>query len=321
MSYKADLEAHIRESYKLIQEYEKILRLSDAPKEKLRAKRDIDEQWTIIKGYLDEYILLCQRLQLNIADDLTEIVAHFPEYSNVKGSAVTYPVKGTSAEDVERVISTAMKTTRKPKVKTEGRSTMKVKVLFVAANPTSTDRLMLDEEIREITRKIEISKYRNLLEVESMWAARPDDLLQGLNQHRPHIVHFSGHGSSTGEIILVDNSGSPKAVSTQALKALFTTLKDNIRVVLLNACYSDIQAKAIVEVIDCVIGMNEAIGDQAAITFAASFYRAVGFGRSIKDAFDQGKTALLLEGIPEENTPELVVKAGNDPSQIVLTLP
>jgi hypothetical protein len=64
--------------------------------------------------------------------------------------------------------------------------------------------------------------------------------------------------------------------------------------------------------------MNDAIGDEAAIIFAASFYRALGFGRSVQEAFDQGKVALLLEGILEEHTPELLVKAGIDPSQIVL---
>jgi hypothetical protein len=147
---------------------------------------------------------------------------------------------------------------------------------------------------------------------------RPADLLQSFNRHKPHIVHFSGHSSQSGELILVDNARSPKAVSTTALKALFTALKDNIQVVILNACYSRSQAEAITEVINCTIGMNDAIGDEAAIVFAASFYRALGFGRSIQEAFDQGKVALQLEGIPEEHTPELLVKAGVNPSQIVL---
>ncbi len=194
----------------------------------------------------------------------------------------------------------------------------KVKVLFLAANPLGTDRLKLDEEIRAITEKVYASEYREYLQVESSWAIRPDDLLQSLNRHRPHIVHFSGHGSQTGELILVDSIGSPKAVSTMALKALFTTLKDNIQVVILNACYSWSQATAITEVINCVVGMNNAIGEEAAIIFAASFYRALGFGRSVQEAFDQGKVALLLEGIPEENTPELLVRTGVNPSQIFL---
>ncbi len=61
-----------------------------------------------------------------------------------------------------------------------------------------------------------------------------------------------------------------------------------------NCCYSRSQAEAIAEHVDCTVGMNMRIGDRAAIIFAASFYRALGFGRSVREAFEQGKVALLL---------------------------
>src|SRR5260370_29407240 len=77
----------------------------------------------------------------------------------------------------------------------------KVKVLFLAANPLGTDRLKLDEEIRAITEKVYASEYRDRLKVESSWAIRPDDLLQSFNRYKPHIVHFSGHGSQAAELI------------------------------------------------------------------------------------------------------------------------
>jgi hypothetical protein len=107
-------------------------------------------------------------------------------------------------------------------------------------------------------------------------------------------------------------------VQPAALKALFTALKDNVRLVVLNACYSKIQAQAISEVIDCVIGMNSSITDDASINFVASVYRAIGFGRSIQEAFDQGKVSLMLNGISEENIPELLVKAGTNAANIAL---
>ena len=194
----------------------------------------------------------------------------------------------------------------------------RIKALFLASNPKGTEPLELDREIREITAKLRASEYRDSVDLVSAWAVRPDDLLQLLNQHKPQIVHFSGHGSRAGEIILVDDQGASKSVSPAALKALFSTLKDNIRLVILNACYSRTQAEAITQVIDCAIGMNDAIGDPAAITFAASFYRAIGFGRSIKEAFDQGVVALMLEGIPEENKPQLLTREGVDAAKISL---
>ena len=188
----------------------------------------------------------------------------------------------------------------------------KVKVLFLAANPAGTQPLKLDEEIRQITAKVRASEHRDSLELVSRWAVRPDDLLQALLEVKPHVVHFSGHGSSAAELILLDDQGNPKPVSQEALVHLFRTLKDNVRVVVLNACYSRPQAEAIAETIDCTVGMNRPIGDEAAIVFAASFYRAVGFGRSVKEAFELGKAALLLEGIPEDQTPELLTRPGVD---------
>ena len=192
------------------------------------------------------------------------------------------------------------------------------KILFFAANPQGTGQLSLDEESRQIDQKIQASDHRDVLEFIPKFAVRPDDLLQYLNQQRPQVVHFSGHGSPTDEIILLDARGEPKPVSKAAIKQLFTALKDNVRVVVLNACFSRPQAEAITEVIDCAVGMKKAIGDKAAIVFAASFYRAIGFGRSVQEAFDQGKTALMLEGIAEENTPELLVRQGADPTSIFL---
>jgi hypothetical protein len=194
----------------------------------------------------------------------------------------------------------------------------KIKTLFLASNPAGTTRLSLDEEIRAIAQKIRASDYRDLIELVSAWAVRPDDLIQVMNESRPQIVHFSGHGNQNGEIILTDNNRTPKPVTTAALHALFSVMKGNIRIVLLNACFSEIQAKAIIENIDCVIGMNSSIGDDAAITFAASFYRALGFGKSVKESFEQGRLSLLMEGIPEENTPQLLSKDGVDPSSLFI---
>src|SRR5258707_13527497 len=182
----------------------------------------------------------------------------------------------------------------------------KIKILFVSANPAGTQQLKLDEEAREIEAKIRAPDPPDSLELIGRWAVRADDLLQSLNQHRPHIVHFSGHGNPTEEIVLLDALGKPKPVSKEALVHLFRALKDNIRVVVLNACFSRPQAEAITGEIDCAIGMTRAIGDDAAITFAASFYRAIGFGRSVRQAFNQGMPAILLDGSLEGKTPVLL---------------
>lgn len=192
----------------------------------------------------------------------------------------------------------------------------KVRVLVLAANPQDADRLALDEEMRAIQRGIRASNYRDSLELISSLAVRPGDLLEALNRHQPHIVQFSGHGYPSGEITLLDSQGTKQPIDKNIIGILFETLADNIRVVILNKSYSKVQAEKIAETVDCVIGINEALEDYAVLTFLTSFYKAIGFGRSVQDAFEQGKIALLLEGISEENYPELLTRDGIDSVQL-----
>ncbi len=193
-----------------------------------------------------------------------------------------------------------------------------IKILFFSANTMPQSRyLNIEEEYHQIEAKIRASEYRDRLQLIPAFAARPDDWLQQLNQHHPHIVQFSGHGSKEGSLFMIGSLGSV-GVRADTLKRLFTTLKDNVRLIVFNACYSQTHAQAVSEVIDCVIGMNTAITDEAAIKFIASLYSAIGFGRSIQDAFEQGKLSIEMNGILEENTPELLVKSGVDAANIAL---
>jgi len=105
---------------------------------------------------------------------------------------------------------------------------------------------------------------------------RVTDITQALYDVDPQIVHFSGHGTSTGTLCFENELGQTQPVEPSALAATFELFADQVNCVLLNACYSEPQAKAIVEHIPFVIGMNQSIGDQAAIAFAVGFYKALG---------------------------------------------
>ncbi len=182
----------------------------------------------------------------------------------------------------------------------------KIRILFLTANPTDTNRLRLDEESRAIDQSLRRAEFRDRFVLEQFQAVRVSDLQECLLRFKPHIVHFSGHGSEEGEIYLQDSSGMSRPVSEKSLGKLFAVLKDNIRCVVLNACYSRTQADAIAEHIDAVVGMSTAIGDQAAISFSAAFYQALAYGRDLQTAFDLGTIQIDLESIPEEETPQLI---------------
>jgi hypothetical protein len=184
---------------------------------------------------------------------------------------------------------------------------MKKVILFLAANPLNTNRLRLDEEIREIDEGLKRSKYREQYELVQKWAIRPEILRRAMLDCSPRFVHFSGHGAGEKGLVLEDNQGLAQPVTATALSHFFA-LFPQVECVLLNACYSDIQAQAIVKHVSYVIGMSQAFGDRAAILFATSFYDALGAGQSIDFAYKFACNALELENIPEHLTPILKVK-------------
>jgi hypothetical protein len=203
----------------------------------------------------------------------------------------------------------------------------KVKVLFLASNPLQQSRLALDEEVRTITAQIRSADHRDAIELISAWAVRRDDLQQLLLQHKPHILHFSGHGTrytptvvtppstsisgrdmavsgkdQVAQLVLMGEGGKAQPMREAPLIHLLGVLKDNLKLVVLSACHSESIAEALAEVMPYTIGMSGAIPDDAAIAFAAAFDRGLGFGRTLQEAFDLGENALMHLQIAEDQT-------------------
>lgn len=197
----------------------------------------------------------------------------------------------------------------------------KITVLFLAANPGDTPKLSLDEEARSIHEKIRLSEYRDSIQFESRWATRSSDILQAINETNPTIVHFSGHGTPTGELALLNPDGTTKIVSKEAITMAMLTASDTLRLVVFNACFSEAQAASVVEHIEAAIGMSDSIRDDTACTFAAQLYSSIGFGRSLQAAFNQARAELLLEDIPGENIPQLYARDDVDLNEMILVRP
>lgn len=177
------------------------------------------------------------------------------------------------------------------------------KILVLAANPLETDRLMLAEEVRLIKERLNEQEAGREFRVESEWAVRPDDLSKFLLEHEPVIVHFSGHGSPTGDLILQSETGAPAPVGVNVFANLFQILKSPTECVVLNACYSSAQAQSLANYVGCVVGMNKAIGDESALRFTGGFYRGLAFGRDYLTAFQLGSNAIELAALPDVAVP------------------
>jgi CheY-like chemotaxis protein len=188
------------------------------------------------------------------------------------------------------------------------KSIPKISVLLLSADPTDAARLRLNEEFREIQEKLQLATLRDYFVLHQRMALRPEDLSQALLDIKPQIVHFSGHGLPDGALYLENKLGQSHPVQPDTLSDLFKLVAEQVDCVLLNACYSERQAKAIVAHISYVIGMNRAISDKAAIAFTIGFYQALGAGHAIEEAYKFGCIQIGLQGISENLTPILLKK-------------
>ncbi|UNU25995.1 CHAT domain-containing protein [Microcoleus vaginatus] len=178
-------------------------------------------------------------------------------------------------------------------------------ILFLAANPQGMQPRSLEEEAREISEGLRRSQHRDRFILKQCWAVRHRDMHRALLDYQPHIVHFAGQGSSEEGLFLEDDTGRSKPVSPEAIANLFQ-LFPKIECVVLNACYSAVQAKAIADYIPYVIGMQQAIGNKAAIEFAVAFYDALETGKPIEFAYKLGCVAIQMAGISQHSIPVLI---------------
>ncbi len=182
------------------------------------------------------------------------------------------------------------------------------KILILAANPKGTLPLRLDEEVRDIEFALQRAKKRDQFILEQKWAVRPRDIQRALLDINPQIIHFSGHGAGEEGLVFEDEQGQAKLVNGEALAGLFELFAEQVECVVLNGCYSQVQAEAIAQFIPHVIGMRQAIGDKAAIEFGVGFYDALGAGRPVEFAYKLGCSAIRMAGIAENLTPVLIQK-------------
>lgn len=207
----------------------------------------------------------------------------------------------------------------------------RVRVLFLAACPPGMPPLRLDQEIKAIQEALRMSKNGDRFEVEQSWAVGDRELQDGLLRYAPDLVHLSGHGSRNGQILLdpgvpMRDLGSrpypaptkqsePEALWLQGLVRVFAGARGRIRCVVLNACHSEPVAQALAQVVGCVVGMSDAIEDAAAIRFSWSFYNALGYGMSLKSAFDLAMGQIAMAGLRTSEVPRLIT-AGVSPEDL-----
>jgi hypothetical protein len=196
----------------------------------------------------------------------------------------------------------------------------KITVLFLASSPEDEAQLRLDKEIREIELRLRATEYRESIRFVPRVARQLTDLIQDLNEVRPDIVHFSGHGNQA-ELAFENAEGRAQPLSNEMLGGLLAATSDRIRLVVFNSCQSAVQAELATEYVSFAIGMAASVEDERAKTFAAQFYNSLGFGKALADAFDQAKTQVTIAHGTGGEIPQLFEAPGEDAATSVLVAP
>jgi CHAT domain len=194
--------------------------------------------------------------------------------------------------------------------------TDKIKILYLAANPTDTSHVRVAAEARELTSRMRQGLNRDAFEIIYHFAVRPQDLLRGLQEVEPHIMHFSGHATFDHEIVLETEDGTSQPIAPELLAELVEQFKTNLKVAVMSCCFGRAQAKALNQVLDFTIGMEKPLSDTAAVNFSANFYQVLASGGSIKQAFEGARLVTIMQGRQAFEKSDLLVRRGaslNDP--------
>lgn len=200
------------------------------------------------------------------------------------------------------------------------RGKKRLDVLYLMANPIRRHTLRVDAEVNKVSEEIRRSRFRDSIALHQSPAANLDAIIRGLNDHRPRVVHFSGHGSRDG--IATDGGGIERIkrqfVTFEMLAKAFRATDTPPDVVVLNACNSAGARNNLLEPLKAIVVMQDSISDVGAVAFSTKFYGGIASGQSLKSSFEQGVIAIESVSLDEVGTPALFTARGINAAKLKL---
>lgn len=168
-----------------------------------------------------------------------------------------------------------------------------MRILYIAGNPDGASSLELEREIQMLQEKLDTAAGGGDIDLRFYSHLRIDELPDVIVRTNPDILHFAAHGEEGG-ILLADEDKAAVLLDGPMLADLLGALAITPRLVVINACNSEVMAKEVVRSADFVIGTNALISNVGARTMAATLYQRLAGGASIGAAYDTAATMLRL---------------------------
>lgn len=217
--------------------------------------------------------------------------------------------------DTEQRLAAEIATIREPKAE-------QLRILYATSTADKKSPLRVDQEMRRVKAAVKTSTHRDLVAIEYLPAATPNDVLDTLVAFRPHIVHFSGHAN---ESVLVFDEGTDgygpnkgRQIGPDLFRDLLESTDEAPMLVVLNACKSAAQLDSLLGKVAMAVGMDDSIRDVDAIVFATRFYSTLAEGQSVEAALTTARVDMKLNGLPDHDLPTLRAVNGVDPADVRL---
>lgn len=160
-----------------------------------------------------------------------------------------------------------------------------INILFLSAVPTGVPPLELNTEYRKIEDALEDGANASRFRIFRHARIQRQELERTLATFQPQIVHFAGHGTPRGSLLLEAPDGQRWDLDRDTLRTIFRAYAQSVKLAVLNACHSEIAANVLREVVPYVLGNAIEVFDNHALTFSQTFYSALFREESLHRAF------------------------------------
>ena len=126
-----------------------------------------------------------------------------------------------------------------------------------------------------------------------------NEVLQEITRYHPTVLHLGCHSNKASGIKLFENTVQPESM-IDAIREWNSEAREQsrhpIRVIVVNACESDVHAEKLLQCVDFTMGHHAPVDDDKAIKFSDMLYDCIFGGMSLQRSFIMAKSAALSRG-------------------------
>ena len=183
-----------------------------------------------------------------------------------------------------------------------------LRILEISSSPRGLPALDVEHERAQLARALDTQVQNGSVELSWVPSANLADLRSMLQDGRPHVLHFLGHGGfdpeeNEGWLAMEDADGEAMLVAAGQFADVLHAAQPVPRLVVLTSCdsgargsgdaFSGTAAALTRSGVTAVAAMQYLISDTAAAAFTRGLYTALAQGRKIDEAVAAGRAAIL----------------------------